>query len=103
MSDRESVITHLQIIHIWSEFALERNLQFFTAKHMKDIATWTDDALALLKKPKENKWIDHLYRFNDTRIECKSCYRTAAKSYPFCPWCGLTMNGVEIEADFVKE
>ena len=62
-----------------------------------------DNALALLKEPKENKWIDHLYRFNDTRIECKSCYRTAAKSYPFCPWCGLTMNGVEIEADFVKE
>ena len=53
-----------------------------------------------LKELKENKWIDHLYRFNDTRFECKSCHRTAAKSYPFCPWCGLKMTGTEIDKDF---
>ena len=49
MTDRESVITHLQIIHTWAEFARERDLQFFTAKHLEDIAQWADDALALLK------------------------------------------------------
>ena len=48
--DRETVITHLQIIHTWAEFARERDLQFFTAKHLEDIAQWSDDALALLKE-----------------------------------------------------
>ena len=48
MSDRESVITHLQIIHTWAEFARERDLQFFTPKHLEDIATWADDAIDLL-------------------------------------------------------
>lgn len=48
--DREKVITHLQIIHTWAEFARERDLQFFTAKHLEDIAKWADDALNLLKE-----------------------------------------------------
>ena len=48
--DRETVITHLQIIHTWAEFARERDLQFFTKKHLEDIAQWADDALALLKE-----------------------------------------------------
>lgn len=50
MVDRETVITHLTIIHTWAAFARERDLQFFTAKHLEDIAEWTDDALALLKE-----------------------------------------------------
>ena len=50
MPDRESVITHLQIIHTWAEFARERDLQFFTPKHLEDIAQWSDDALNLLKE-----------------------------------------------------
>ena len=50
MADRESVITHLQIIHTWAEFARERDLQFFTAKHLEDIAKWAGDAIALLKE-----------------------------------------------------
>ena len=49
MTDRKAVITHLQIIHIWAEFAYERDLQFFTPKHLKNIAEWADDALELLK------------------------------------------------------
>ena len=53
--DRETVITHLQIIHIWAEFARERDLQFFTAKHLEDIAQWTDDALELLKEQEDEK------------------------------------------------
>jgi hypothetical protein len=53
--DRETVITHLQIIHTWAEFARERDLQFFTAKHLEDIAKWSDDALNLLKEQKEHE------------------------------------------------
>ena len=55
MPDRESVITHLQIIHTWAEFARERDLQFFTAKHLEDIAQWTDDAITLLKKQEQDR------------------------------------------------
>ena len=51
--NRETVITHLQIIHTWAEFARERDLQFFTPKHLEDIAQWSDDALALLKEQEE--------------------------------------------------
>ena len=54
MMDRETVITHLQIIHTWAEFARERDLQFFTQKHLMDIAQWADDAIALLKEDCHN-------------------------------------------------
>lgn len=50
MHDRETVITHLQIIHTWAEFAHEHNLQFITKKHLADIAQWAFDAIALLKE-----------------------------------------------------
>ena len=56
--DRETVITHLQIIHTWASFARERNLQFFTAKHLEDIAQWAYDAIALLKEQKAVEPID---------------------------------------------
>lgn len=36
------------IIHTWAEFARERDLQFFTAKHLEDIAQWADDARATI-------------------------------------------------------
>ena len=49
MADKELVITHLQIIHTWADFARERDLQFFTAKHLEDIAQWSEDAIAMLK------------------------------------------------------
>ena len=47
--DAETVITHLQIIHTWALFARERNLNFFTAKHLEDIAQWADDTIGLLQ------------------------------------------------------
>ena len=56
--DRETVITHLQIIHTWASFARERDLQFFTAKHLEDMATWADEAIALLKE--QQKLIDEI-------------------------------------------
>ena len=51
--DKETVITQLKIIHIWAEFARENNLQFFTEKHLEDMARWADDALNLLKEQEE--------------------------------------------------
>ena len=58
MPDQELVITHLQIIHTWAAFARERDLQFFTAKHLEDIAQWADDAIKLLKE--QQKLIDDI-------------------------------------------
>ena len=56
MSDKETVITHLTIIRTWASFARERDLQFFTAKHLEDIAQWADDAIALLKEQQHEIW-----------------------------------------------
>ena len=56
--DRESVITHLQIIHTWAEFARERDLQFFTPKHLDDIAQWSADAITMLNE--QQKLIDEI-------------------------------------------
>ena len=53
MNDMEKIITHLQIIHTWAEFARERDLQFFTAKHLDKIVQWTDDAINLLEEQPE--------------------------------------------------
>ena len=48
MPYREIVITHLQIVRTWAEFARERDLQLFTEKHLENIAEWTDDAIAMI-------------------------------------------------------
>ena len=53
MPNRESVISHLQIIHTWAEFARERDLQFFTEKHLENMAAWADEAIAMLKEQQE--------------------------------------------------
>ena len=55
MPDRKSVITHLQIIHTWASFARERDLQFFTEKHLEDMAAWADEAIALLQEQNERE------------------------------------------------
>ena len=55
MADKELVITHLQIIHTWADFARERDLQFFTKKHLEDIAQWSEDAINLLKEQNPRK------------------------------------------------
>lgn len=52
---RENVITHLGIIKTWASFALEHDLQFFTAKHLADIAQWAGDAFELLKNQEPEK------------------------------------------------
>ena len=83
MADGETVITHLQIIHTWSEFARERDLQFFTAKHLEDIAQWSDDALNLLKeqagiidslKSDLSETLDVVTNRKNI-VRCKDCWR----------------------------
>ena len=98
--DRENVITHLQIIKTWAEFASERDLQFFMANHLEDIAQWVDDALALLKEQEAKPMIE-----NEEGWNCPSCgmklIEKTASGYPcalidlpedepihFCPKCG---------------
>lgn len=50
MADRESIETHLRIIHTWASCALERNINFFEPAHFRDICHWIDDAIELLKE-----------------------------------------------------
>ena len=93
MPDRETVITHLQIIHTWATFARERDLQFFTPKHLEDIAQWSDDALALLKERKHGKWTTHRTQQHDGEWYCDQCdYEpTVFEATSYCPNCGAMM------------
>lgn len=97
MPDRESVITHLQIIHTWALFARERDLQFFTPKHLEDIAQWSDDAIAMLKEQeaKGGHWIVLDFCANEG-IYCSECHmkifdrttKPKKKLSQYCPHCG---------------
>ena len=83
--DRENVITHLQIINTWAAFARERDLQFFTAKHLDDIVSWTDDALALLKEkpvPVSGK------RY----CRCGKCGTMLFEMDKYCSQCGIKID-----------
>ena len=61
--DMETVITHLQIIHTWAKFARERDLQFFTPKHLDDIAQWSYDAISMLQEQEE--WLRKFQKDKD--------------------------------------
>ncbi len=50
MNDRNEVISHLQIIRTWANFALEYDAIFFNKEHFESIAKWIDDVLELLNK-----------------------------------------------------
>ena len=80
--DRETVITHLQIIHTWASFARERDLQFFTAKHLEDIAQWAYDALDLLKEQKAVVLCKDC-KFAEEKL-CEIAYRFGEKDDWFC-------------------
>lgn len=76
--DRETVITRLQVIHTWAEFAREYDLQFFTAKHLEDIAQWADDALELLKAQQLDieslkKAYNDLAEKGEPVVRCRDC------------------------------
>ncbi len=95
MPDRESAITHLQIISTWASFARGRDLQFFTAKHLEDIERWARDAIALLKEQEEVTE----YVMDEFQPTCKVCgFRPYAgyipslkwmreRGFSFCPHC----------------
>ena len=90
MSDREKAITHLMIIHTWAEFARKRDLQFFTEKHLEDIAQWSDDAIELLKEQKavEPKHYEAT-RYNGELYACSDCFHELETVKPrFCSFCG---------------
>ena len=93
MPDRKTVITHLMIIHTWASFALERDLQFFTKKHLEDITQWVEDALKLLKEQepvtyKVVKAGEKSYPFYD--LVCTGCgNKTGMRmDWKYCPGCG---------------
>ena len=89
--DKETVITHLQIIHIWAEFARERDLQFFTAKHLEDIAQWADDALNLLKEQEavEPTLIREGRNKNYNDYVCPRCDNEVVYEQNYCSECGV--------------
>ena len=74
--DRETIITHLQIIHTWAEFARERDLQFLTEKHLENIAQWTNDTLKLLKEQEVKMSV------------CDKCGLEHPADDRYCPRCG---------------
>ena len=45
----DDIISHLQIMHTWAKFALEKDQNFFNDSHMKSIAKWTVETIAVLK------------------------------------------------------
>lgn len=81
--DRESVITHLMILHTWAAFALERDLNFFEPVHIRKIKTWTDEAVILLKNPVLPEW-------KDGKAYCGDCGKRIPKKIGarFCYKCG---------------
>ena len=95
MADRETVITHLQIIHTWAKFARERDLQFFTAKHLEDIAKWTDDAIELMNEQNDKGMIsDAIHetakQFRRTIVRCKDCrHATMTSDGKMCKYCAM--------------
>lgn len=50
MLDREEVISHLQIMNTWADFAMEKDINYFTNYHFMKIVKWTEEALELLKE-----------------------------------------------------
>ena len=47
---REDIITHLQVIHTWASFAVEKGLSFDSLAEIGNIAKWTEEALEVLKE-----------------------------------------------------
>lgn len=85
MADLRSIVSHLQIIHIWASFALEQDINFFNEAHMRNIAEWTNDALELLKD--KTTAVD---MGNDipAMFCCHKCHSAVAYKQPFCHYCG---------------
>ena len=83
MPDRKAVISHLQIIHTWASFARERDLQFFTEKHLEKIEQWTDDTLKLLKEQDNCENCAIAIEDRQPVIRCKDCKHRSDKMYDY--------------------
>jgi hypothetical protein len=108
MPDMESVITHLQIIHTWAEFARERDLQFFTLKHLEDIAQWSSDAIVMIEEQKQMYFtLEHDWRMCTKLLKeqeavkpirklaytkqgwfCGNCDNRLNRNGKYCSFCG---------------
>ena len=117
--NRESVITHLQIIRTWAAFARKRDLQFFTAKHLDDVVAWTDDAIELLKEQEKLRFLidknGHITPLTaqepetaEIEIEgggsswwyvCSECHGTIDMCDQFCRHCGKRIKRRKKEPD----
>lgn len=117
MPDKEKVITDLQIIHTWAEFALEKDLNFFEKPHIQDIKDWTEDAIVLIKEQEDTicayaeLLIKHGYKFTDKFLktiqkqnaewikvddkddafDCSKCGAMVKRKCLYCPGCGSKM------------
>lgn len=97
--DKETVITHLQIISTWASFARERDLNFFTPKHLEDIAQWSKDAIRLLKR---NEVVEPIHDGNGYYL-CPSCggyvaFPNGDCKKSFCDRCGKALKWETIGA-----
>ncbi len=102
MPDRDDVISHMQIMHTWAEFALEHGINFFEMEHIKRIAKWTEDALELLKEQEPSEWVedsDPGQKYGTTWA-CFKCGKSIHKPFiwnpydsnlRYCPFCGRRM------------
>lgn len=92
MPDVNDVIMHLQIIHVWTSFAMEHDITFLTEKHYQNISKWTDEAAELLKCSKPAEPVKPVIRINDNGFRycyCGDCgFELMAGQPKFCSECG---------------
>lgn len=100
MADRNEVITHLEIMHTWAAFALEKDLDFFEPAHIGKMAKWTMDAIELLKEygnlaGRHNILVEKL---DDLLAEMKERNKPVVPEYDHtdelyhCPVCGADLD-----------
>jgi hypothetical protein len=79
MPDRETVITHLQIIHTWAFFD-ERYGWHRCSENCLDVWQWTADAIAMLK---EQEAVEPFHRCIG-----KDFSLIEDSNFDYCPYCG---------------
>ncbi len=56
---KEEVISHLQIMHTWAAFALEKGQGFFERQHYENIMDWTLEAVDALTEQEHKDKMYH--------------------------------------------
>ena len=90
--DRESVVSHLQIMHTWAAFALKKDMDFFEEAHIKNIAEWTMDAIVLLKEPVKPSRIGNMLKCGKCGAHVGIYGDDVIDSY--CRKCGMKVGAV---------